>query len=104
MTQGTSLKAGLNQPNHVNLPEWIDSLTYGYSSPPKGEVPGGIAATLRVQWLLYMIVKVQANYWLIKRLRLEANEILKRRGRLPLGEGIGNCEVLDVQKSFINVM
>jgi len=63
VTQGTSPKAGLNQPNHVNLPEWIDSLFYRYSSP-KGEVPGGATATLRVQKLLYMIVKVQANQML----------------------------------------
>jgi hypothetical protein len=62
------MKAGLNQPNRVNLPEWIDSLKHRYSSSKK-EVPGGITATLRVQKLLYTIVKVQANYLLVKWLR-----------------------------------
>jgi hypothetical protein len=36
---------------------------------PKEEVPGGVTATLRVQKLLYRIVKVQANYMLARWLR-----------------------------------
>src|SRR5690606_13260592 len=29
VTRGTSQRAGLNQPNHVDLPEWINTLSYG---------------------------------------------------------------------------
>jgi len=39
------------------------------------EVPGGVPATLRVQKLLYMIVKVQANYMLARWLRWEADDL-----------------------------
>jgi hypothetical protein len=40
------------------------------------EVPGGVTATLRVQKLLYRIVKVQANQMLAGWLRYEASDLL----------------------------
>jgi len=29
VTRGASWNAGLNQPNHLGLPEWINTLSYG---------------------------------------------------------------------------